>query len=174
MLQKRFLPEIIPYTSLPRLSSQIFSSLYAFVSFPVLHFMYIITQHLDILCSMIALPLSFRDNKSCRISATPALSSPLNGSSKISTSGFSMIACAIPSLCRIPSEYFETGFFILGFKPTRCNVSIISFFPILPFRSAKIFRFLYPLNAGRNPGVSIITPSLSGKSHSFPTRLPPT
>ena len=108
------------------------------------------------------------------MSATPRLSSPLNGSSSIKKSGSSMIAWAIPSLCRIPREYFATGFFRSGSSPTRCNTRRISPAEIFRFRSARISRFFFPVYSVRNPGVSMISPRLSGKSVSLPIYFSPT
>ena len=47
-------------------------------------------------------------------------------------------------------------------------------FEIRPFMSARISRFLNPVYCVRKPGVSIITPRLSGKSTSWPIFFPNT
>ena len=49
-------------------------------------------------------PSAAIDLNSCRIQRTPAASSPLTGSSKISTAGSPSSAAAMPSRCFIPSE----------------------------------------------------------------------
>ena len=66
----------------------------------------------------IVLPCSLYESRYSRISFTPSLSRPLNGSSRISIFGFSMIACARPSLCRIPRLYLRTCHFRSGSSPT--------------------------------------------------------
>ena len=66
------------------------------------------------------------------VSSTPFLSSPLNGSSSIRRSGFSMIACAIPRRCFIPKEYLATAFFESGSRPTLEIVFLISVSVIFP------------------------------------------
>jgi hypothetical protein len=121
------------------------------------------------LASMIVLPSPRSPFKSCRMSATPRLSRPFMGSSRIMSRGFSMIACAIPRRCRMPSEYFPTGFFRAGSSPTRRIVCAISRVPIFFLSDASISRFFSPLYCSRNPGDSMMMPMSSGKS-----RLPPT
>lgn len=57
---------------------------------------------------------------------TPLLSSPLNGSSNNRMGGFSMTACAIPNLWRIPKEYLPTFLFMSGSRPTDTMALYIS------------------------------------------------
>ena len=111
-------------------------------------------------------PAAFKSSKSSLISATPCLSRPLNGSSRIRKRGSSIMACAIPRRCRIPREYFPTGFFISGSNPTFFRIRRISAFEIILFISASISRFFTPVYWVRKPGVSMMTPRLSGKSTS--------
>ena len=126
------------------------------------------------LASNIVLPSDFSSSRIFRISRTPSLSSPLKGSSRTKSCGSSIIAWAMPRRCRIPKEYFPTGFFISGSRPTFLSTIRTSAFVILRFMPASISRFLRPVKFVRKPGVSMMTPRLSGKSMSFPICLPNT
>ena len=86
----------------------------------------------------IVLPSAFRSSRYLRISPTPSLSRPFIGSSRISRSGFSIIACANPSRWRIQRKYFITDFFNFGSKPT----SSILIFITSMFKNLKIFSYL--------------------------------
>ena len=63
---------------------------------------------------------------------------------------------------------------VSGSNPTLFKTMRISAFEIRPFMSARISRFLKPVYCVRKPGVSIITPRLSGKSTSWPIFFPNT
>ena len=52
--------------------------------------------------------------------------------------------------------------------------SLISSSPIRWFNAASLFKFSNPLRSGRNPGFSMIIPTDSGKSISFPISFPST
>ena len=85
-----------------------------------------------------------------------------------------MIACAMPSRCRMPSEYLPTGFGESGSSPTSRIVSATSLSPIFRFSPARISRFFSPGSCGRNPGDSMMIPMSGGKSTSTPICFPST
>ena len=87
-------------------------------------------------------------------------------------SGSSMIACASPSRWRIPSEYLPTCFLLSGSRPTLFIALRIACLSALPLISARNFKLLYALNDDKKPGVSMITPTLSGISTSLPIVFP--
>ena len=79
------------------------------------------------------------------------------GSSKIKILWFSIIACAIPSLCLIPIEYFPTFFLPAHSNPTTFNAFSMSIFSF-PDIDASNLRFCFPEYCLRNPGSSMIAP----------------
>ena len=94
------------------------------------------------LASRIVRPPFANDLNNSRISATPCLSSPFSGSSRIIKLGSSMIACAMPRRCRMPREYLPTGLDIMGSSPTRRIVSATCFSPDLAFQPSEDFQIL--------------------------------
>ena len=104
-----------------------------------------------------------RWSRSCT-SSMDSLSIALNGSSRISTSGSSMNACAKPSRWRWPSEYFQTGFFSSGSSPSSIMARRVRSLSALPDIAARSMRFCRPVSCGRKPGVSMITPVFGAKS----------
>ena len=128
------------------------------------------------LCAAIRIvfPRSFNPRKSSQTSPAPCLSRPLKGSSNIKSSGSSMIACAIPRRSRIPREYCPTFFLDRGSSPRARIVALTSSSEIRCFRDASLFKFAKPLRSRKKPGFSMIMPTESGKSSSFPICFPPT
>ena len=85
-----------------------------------------------------------------------------------------MIACAIPRRSRIPREYCPTFFLDRGSSPRARIVALTSSSEIRCFRDASLFKFAKPLRSRKKPGFSMIMPTESGKSSSFPICFPPT
>jgi hypothetical protein len=107
--------------------------------------------------TMTVRPWSASETSSRRISAIPAGSRPLAGSSSTTTSGSRSRAAAIPSRWRIPSEYVATGSSARSASPAAPSARAT---PSAPIRSSRAnnARFRRPVRDGARPGVSIRAP----------------
>lgn len=125
------------------------------------------------LANKIVIPWFLKSKIICLISWTPDSSNPFIGSSKINSFGFSMIACAIPSRCFIPSEYLRTGLGSSGFNPTKEMTSFSSSSVTWFLIELSNFKLRKPEYCPRKPGVSNKAPKFFG-NFPFPMSSPNT
>ena len=121
---------------------------------------------------MISAPRAFSSLRMFISSSTASSSSAFVGSSSTMSSGFSIIAAAMPRRCFMPREYFLNFLLSFGSSPTLSSASQIALSSAMRLRSAMSFKFSKPVYVFRKLGFSIIKPRESGKSRSFPISLP--